>query len=91
MIASRAERAGRDGNGGSLDYWMSLADGRRLAYTDLGAPSGPLVMYFHGAPSSRLDLVVFHDALAALDVRVVSADRPGYGRSSPQPGRGRED
>jgi pimeloyl-ACP methyl ester carboxylesterase len=48
-------------------------------------------MYFHGAPSSRLDLTLFEDAFAARDVRVVSADRPGYGGSSPQPGRRRED
>jgi pimeloyl-ACP methyl ester carboxylesterase len=48
-------------------------------------------MYCHGAPSTRLDLVAFEPALAAVDVRVISADRPGYGGSSPQPGRQRED
>lgn len=48
-------------------------------------------MYFHGAPSSRLDLSFFDGELAARDVRVISADRPGYGRSSPHPGRGWED
>jgi pimeloyl-ACP methyl ester carboxylesterase len=68
-----------------------LPDGRRLAYTDLGAPDGLVVMYFHGAPGSRLDLVQFEDDLAARDLRVITADRPGYGRSSPQPGRHRED
>jgi pimeloyl-ACP methyl ester carboxylesterase len=70
---------------------MMLPDGRTLAYTDVGARGGPVVMYSHGAPSSRLDLVIFEDALAAVDVRVISADRPGYGRSSHQPGRRRED
>jgi pimeloyl-ACP methyl ester carboxylesterase len=74
-----------------IDASMSFSDGRSLAYTDLGASSSPLVMYFHGAPTSRLDLVPFEDALAAVDVRVVSADRPGYGGSSPQTGRGLED
>ena len=74
-----------------LDASMSISDGRSLTYTNLGAPSSPLVMYFHGAPTSRLDLVPFEDALAGLDVRVVSADRPGYGGSSPQAGRGLED
>ena len=73
------------------DSSITLADGRLLAYTDIGAPGGPVVMYFHGAPSSRLDTTVFEDAFAALDVRMVSADRPGYGGSSPQPGRHRED
>jgi pimeloyl-ACP methyl ester carboxylesterase len=64
---------------------MSFSDGRSLANTDLGASSSPLVMSFYGAPTSRLDLVPFEGALTALDVRVVSADRPGYGGSSPRP------
>jgi pimeloyl-ACP methyl ester carboxylesterase len=68
-----------------------LPDGRTLAYTDLGASDGAVVVYFHGAPSSRLDLAYFEDDLTARGVRVISADRPGFGRSSPQPGRARED
>jgi pimeloyl-ACP methyl ester carboxylesterase len=67
-----------------------LSDGRTLAYTDLGASNGPVVMYFHGAPGSRLDLPFFEDDLASRGVRVICADRPGYGRSSPQPDRRRE-
>ena len=67
---------------------MTLGDGRRLAYTDLGAGGGPVVVYFHGAPTSRLDLVALDDAFGEVGVRVVSPDRPGYGGSSPQPGRG---
>src|SRR5438132_1613331 len=55
-----------------LDTSMTLADGRVLAYTDCGAPGGPLVFYFHGAPTSRLDLVALDVALQALGVRVVS-------------------
>jgi pimeloyl-ACP methyl ester carboxylesterase len=75
------------------DHSLHLPDGRTLAFTDLGPPKGSPVMYFHGAPSSRLDLALlgldatFH----ALDVRVVSPDRPGYGGSSPQTGRRLED
>jgi pimeloyl-ACP methyl ester carboxylesterase len=34
---------------------------------------------------------VFADTFTELNVRVVSADRPGYGRSTPQTGRRRED
>lgn len=69
------------------DTSVTLSDGRSLAYTDLGTTSSPVVMYFHGAPSSRLDLATLEDSFAGLDVRVVSPDRPGYGGSSPQPGR----
>ena len=70
-----------------IDTTMTLPDGRSLAYTDCGAPDGPLVVYFHGAPTSRLDLIGLEESFSALGVRVVSPDRPGYGRSSPQPGR----
>ncbi len=73
------------------DTSVMLVDGRSLAYTDLGSLNSPLVMYFHGAPTSRLDLAPLEGALSDLDVRVVSPDRPGYGGSSPQPGRGIDD
>lgn len=69
------------------DTVLSLPDGRSVAYTDLGAPSGPVVIYCHGAPASRLDMVPFRNAFVALGVRVVSADRPGYGGSTPRPER----
>jgi pimeloyl-ACP methyl ester carboxylesterase len=69
------------------DDVVTLLDGRALAFTDLGDLDGPVVMYFHGAPTSRLDLVAYEDAFIDRHVRVVSPDRPGYGGSSPQPGR----
>jgi pimeloyl-ACP methyl ester carboxylesterase len=69
------------------DTSMTLPDGRVLAYTDIGEPGGPLVVHSHGAPSSRLELTAFEEAFSELGVRVVCADRPGYGGSSPKPGR----
>jgi pimeloyl-ACP methyl ester carboxylesterase len=74
-----------------LDASVTLSDGRLLAYTDLGAPGGPVVVYFHGAPGSRLDSALFEGAFTEQGVRVVSPDRPGYGGSSPHPERRRED
>jgi len=76
---------------GVIDTAMTLPDGRSLAYTDCGAPAGALVVYFHGAPTSRLDLAGLEESFSALGVRAVSPDRPGYGRSSPQAGRGFND
>jgi pimeloyl-ACP methyl ester carboxylesterase len=70
-----------------LDSTVTLSDGRVLAYTDLGASNGPLVVHCHGAPSSRFELTHFDQAFAGLGVRVVTIDRPGYGGSSAQPGR----
>ncbi len=71
------------------DQLLALPDGRQLAYTDVGAVDGPVVVYFHGAPSSRLDLHAtgLAEQLGALGIRALSPDRPGYGLSSPQPGR----
>jgi pimeloyl-ACP methyl ester carboxylesterase len=69
------------------DSLVTLTDGRAVAYTDIGAPDGAAVMYFHGAPTSRLDLVAYRDEFAGRGIRVISPDRPGYGGSSPHPGR----
>jgi pimeloyl-ACP methyl ester carboxylesterase len=66
---------------------MLLGDGRELAYTDIGDPGWPTVFFFHGAPMSRLHLAYLEEPLRAASLRVISPDRPGYGRSSPQPGR----
>jgi pimeloyl-ACP methyl ester carboxylesterase len=69
------------------DSRIRLCDGRELAYTDIGDPGWPCVLFFHGAPMSRLHLAYLEEALYAARIRVVSADRPSYGGSSPQPGR----
>jgi len=67
---------------------ISLSDGRRLAYTEFGAPAGLPVFYFHGAPSSRLEpLLIGDDALKQSGFRFIAPDRPGIGGSDPKPGR----
>ncbi len=66
---------------------MVLADGRTLTFTDIGAAGGQVAFYFHGAPGGRLELASLDDAFAAVGVRVITADRPGYGGSSPLAGR----
>jgi pimeloyl-ACP methyl ester carboxylesterase len=70
-----------------IDASMTLADGRTLAFTEIGAPDGAVAFYFHGAPGGRLELAGVDEAFAAAGIRVVTADRPGYGGSSPRPGR----
>jgi len=74
-----------------IDDSMTLSDSRTLAYTEYGAPGGPAVLYCHSAPASRLELAFLDQRLRELGVRVISPDRPGYGRSSFLPGRGLED
>ena len=70
-----------------IDTVMTLPDGRTLAYTEVGAPEGAVAFYFHGAPGGRLELASLDDAFAAVGVRVITADRPGYGGSTPLTGR----
>jgi pimeloyl-ACP methyl ester carboxylesterase len=68
------------------DTTMVLRDGRTLGYAVSGDPDGRPLLLFHGSPSSRL---FFPDPseTAAAGVRLITVDRPGYGRSDPQPGR----
>lgn len=73
------------------DSMIEFPDGRRLAYTDIGEPDGSCMLFFHGAPSSRLRLAYLEDEIEAAGIRVISPDRPSYGGSSPQPNRSMAD
>lgn len=65
-----------------------LPDGRTLAYAEFGQADGDPVLYFHGAPSSRLEpLLLGDEAFVRLGLRVIAPDRPGMGGSDFQPGR----
>jgi pimeloyl-ACP methyl ester carboxylesterase len=67
---------------------VELDDGRTLAYCEFGDPDGEPVVVFHGGVGSRGFGLLFEDAAIEVGVRIVSPDRPGYGRSDPQPNRG---
>jgi pimeloyl-ACP methyl ester carboxylesterase len=66
-------------------------NGRYLSYADFGNIGDPCVFFFHGAPMSRLHLAPLEDEFVAQGLRVVAPERPGYGRSSMQPGRSMAD
>jgi pimeloyl-ACP methyl ester carboxylesterase len=70
-----------------VDSQILLGDGRELAFTDMGEASWPCVLFCHGAPITRLHLTYLEEKFRALRLRVVTPDRPGYGRSSPCRGR----
>ena len=63
---------------------VTTPDGRRLAYLEVGDPSGPLVLHNHGGPGSRLEVRLLAAAAAKNGLRLVGVDRPGQGQSSPQ-------
>jgi pimeloyl-ACP methyl ester carboxylesterase len=66
---------------------LTLADGRTLAYAEYCDRRGWPLVYLHGFPGSRLAGGVLDEAARTAGVRVVAPERPGLGRSSPQPGR----
>jgi len=63
---------------------IATRDGRTLACLEVGDAAGPLVIHNHGGPSSRLEALLFVDAATKHRLRLVCADRPGIGRSTPQ-------
>ncbi|HWD29205.1 MAG TPA: alpha/beta hydrolase [Rhizomicrobium sp.] len=65
---------------------LTLKDGRKLAYLDVGKAGGPAVFHFHGHGSSRLEALILEDAANRLGLRVVAFDRPGVGYSDPHDG-----
>lgn len=62
---------------------VAVGDDRVIRVRQVGDISGPAVVYFHGTPGSRLDLVFGDDIVERLGVHLVTFDRPGYGNSSP--------
>lgn len=65
---------------------LTLRDGRRLAYLEVGPPDGAPVFHFHGHGSSRLEAFALAEAAEKARVRLIAFDRPGIGFSDPKPG-----
>lgn len=66
---------------------IRLSDGRTLAYLESGDPTGRPVFYFHGGPGSRLEGQIYDSRNQKLGIRMIVADRPGYGLSDNQENR----
>lgn len=67
---------------------LKLPDRRNLGYGEFGALNGLPVLYNHGFPASRLEARLVEEEAASLGLRLIAVDRPGFGLSTPQPGRG---
>jgi pimeloyl-ACP methyl ester carboxylesterase len=66
---------------------LKLEDGRELAYDEYGDPNGTPVIFNHGLSDSRLIRNPDDELTASLGVRMIAADQPGVGGSSPQKNR----
>src|SRR6266545_4898032 len=70
-----------------IDDGIALQDGRWLAYAEFGDPAGRPVLFFHATPGYRLNPWLTDAELRSAGVRLIAPDRPGVGRSTPQPHR----
>jgi pimeloyl-ACP methyl ester carboxylesterase len=66
---------------------VESSDGRTLAFAEWGDPGGVPVLRLHGTPGCRLNRPSEEQKVREMGVRVVTFDRPGYGRSSRHRGR----
>lgn len=64
---------------------LRLADGRRLAYAEYGERTGKPLLLMHGTPGGRLQAQIFDQVARDAGVRLIAADRPGFGQSDPAP------
>lgn len=83
MSANTTPSEPESDRGGAVDV-----GGRQIAYAEYGAPDGAPVLFFHGAPGSRLLASIFDSQAAADSIRVIAPERPGIGHSTPAPNYG---
>lgn len=67
--------------------FMTLTDGRKLAFRRIGQPGGTPVLFFHGTPGSHTLGFMAADAARDAGYEMIAPDRPGIGDSDPQPER----
>jgi pimeloyl-ACP methyl ester carboxylesterase len=83
-MASYSRRVPLDGTRGEV---IRLNDGRALAYAEWGQPGGRPVFFLQGTPGGRLTQWWDDEGLADSGIHLVTADRPGIGRSDAKPNR----
>ncbi|MGH9097008.1 MAG: alpha/beta fold hydrolase [Acidimicrobiales bacterium] len=70
-----------------MDGIVEGADGRSIGFATYGRSDGTPVVWCHGGPGSRMEPAHLRDEAAEADLLLVGIDRPGYGNSTPNPGR----
>jgi len=60
---------------------ITLSDGRRLSYCEVGAPEGRPVLHCHGGLSCRTEVLFADELCREVGVRLIVPDRPGIGQS----------
>ena len=70
-----------------IELDVAAGDGRTLHAYDTGPGGDLVVVWHHGTPNIGIPPEPLFEASARLGIRWVSYDRPGYGGSTPNPGR----
>ncbi|KAK0236187.1 Alpha/Beta hydrolase protein [Armillaria nabsnona] len=69
----------------ALEKHLTLSDGRRLAYADIGDPTSSLVIVFYHGVFGVGRAVRLSPALRELGVHFIAPTLPGWGTSDPRP------
>jgi pimeloyl-ACP methyl ester carboxylesterase len=69
------------------DSTLQMNDGRTVGFADYGRQDQIAVLWCHGGPGNRFEPALLADAASRAGLRLIGIDRPGYGRSTAQPGR----
>lgn len=69
------------------NHTISTKDGRSLCVIEAGQPDGIPILVHNGTPGSRLLYDPWIKDAESRGIRLIGYDRPGYGCSTPQPGR----
>ncbi len=62
-------------------------DGRTLSWLQIGASEGRPLIYCHGFPGSRVEVLFLNCVARKYQLSIIAPDRPGYGQSTPLKGR----
>lgn len=61
--------------------FLTLKDGRRLAWSEYGHRHGYPLLYLHREAGSRLEAKLLHESASAAGFKLIAVDRPGMGDS----------
>ena len=70
---------------------LILPSGQRTSWREYGAATGEPLIFCNGWPGSSEQGMCLHALGERLGFRIIAPDRPGFGRSTSQPGRGLSD
>ena len=80
--------AGMDPFAAYTDHRLTRPDGRVVAWTQWGEPGGMPLLRVPGTPGCRWAVRADTTPWAERGLRVITTERPGFGASTPLPGRG---